>query len=142
MGTNVKRYLLDTNILIYFFADTLPVQEIPKIEHILKESFNISIITKIEFFGFEKYSQDEFSRELEFIGHATVIPLTDEIADRVIDLRRKIRIKIPDAVIAATCLDGDFTLITRNEKDFLDIAGLELYNPFTEETSGFRDTTG
>ncbi|MCK9632144.1 MAG: type II toxin-antitoxin system VapC family toxin [Methanoregula sp.] len=131
----MKRYLFDTNILIYYFADTLPVQEIPRIEHILKESFNISIITKIEFFGFEKYSQDEFSRELEFIGHATVIPLTDEIADSVIDIRRKTRIQIPDAVIAATCLTEDLTLITRNEKDFRDIAGLDIYNPFTGETS-------
>ena len=135
MGTGVKRYLFDTNILIYYFADTLPVQEIPRIEHILKDSFNISIITKIEFFGFEKFSQDKFSRELEFIGHATVIPLIDEIADRVIDIRRKTRIKIPDAVIAATCLAEDLTLITRNEKDFRDISGLGLYNPFTGETS-------
>jgi len=135
MGTGVKRYLFDTNILIYYFADTLPVQEIPRIEHILKDSFNISIITKIEFFGFEKYSQDKFSQELEFIGHATVIPLTDEIADSVINIRRKTRIKIPDAIVAATCLTEDLTLITRNEKDFRDIAGFELYNPFTGETS-------
>ena len=134
MGTDVKRYLFDTNILIYYFADTLPEQEIIKIERILKESFCISIITKIEFFGFEKYSSDEFSRELEFIGHADVIPLTDEIADRVINLRRNIRIKIPDAVIAATCLEGKYILITRNEKDFKEIPGLGIYNPFAEHT--------
>jgi len=135
MGTDVKRYLFDTNILIYYFADTLPEQEIIKIERILKESFCISIITKIEFFGFEKYSHDEFSRELEFIGHADVIPLTEEIADRAIDLRRKIRIKIPDAIIAATCLAENFTLITRNEKDFREIPELEIYNPYVECSS-------
>ena len=134
MGTGVKHYLFDTNILIYYFADTLPVQEIPEIERILKESFYISIITKIEFFGFEKYSQDKFSRELDFIGYATVIPLTDEIADTVIYIRRKTRVKIPDAIVAATCLTEDLTLITRNEKDFRDITGLDLYNPFTGET--------
>ncbi|MEN6611701.1 MAG: type II toxin-antitoxin system VapC family toxin [Methanoregulaceae archaeon] len=130
----MKRYLFDTNILIYYFADMLPEREITNIERILKESFHISIITKIEFFGFEKYSRDEFSQELEFIGHASVIFLTDEIADMAIDLRRKTRIKIPDAIIAATCLAEDFTLITRNEKDFRDITGLEIYNPFSEST--------
>jgi hypothetical protein len=38
---------------------------------------------------------------------------------------------LPDAVIAATCLVNDFTLVTRNQKDFKGINGLELYNPFT-----------
>jgi len=63
-----------------------------------------------------------------------VIPLTDEIADTVIDIRRKTRVKVPDAIVAATCLTEDLTLITRNEKDFRDIDGLELYNPFAGET--------
>lgn len=39
-------------------------------------------------------------------------------------------ILVPDAVIAATCLVNDFTLVTRNQKDFKGINGLKLYNPF------------
>jgi len=74
--------------------------------------------------------KDSFTREEEFFGYATVIPLTDDIADIAIDLRRKFRIKLPDAVIAATCLKNRFTLITRNEKDFTGIKELKMYNPF------------
>ena len=134
MGTGVTHYLFDTNILIYYFADSIPDQEIGTLEQHLKTSFNISIITKIEFFGFEKFSQTRFSQELQFIRHATVIPLTDGIADLAIDLRRKSKIKLPDAVIAATCLQNNFTLITRNEKDFRYIPGLIIYNPFQEKS--------
>lgn len=134
MGTGVTHYLFDTNILIYYFADAIPDQEIGTIERYLKTSFNISIITKIEFFGFETFSQTRFAQELRFIRHATVIPLTDEIADLAIDLRRKSKIKLPDAVIAATCLQNNFTLITRNEKDFRYIPGLIIYNPFQEKS--------
>jgi len=47
-----------------------------------------------------------------------------------IDLRRKYKIKLPDAVIAATALYYDLILVTRNEKDFEGIKGLEIYNPF------------
>lgn len=112
--------------------NTLPATEIAALETILKTSFNISIMTKIEFFGFEKFSPDNFSEELRFIGNANVIPLTDEIADIAIDLRRKSRIKLPDAVIAATCLHDSLILITRNTRDFLGIPGLEIYNPFPE----------
>jgi len=133
MGAGVTRYLFDTNILIYYFADAIPAAELKKLEGILKTSFNISIITKIEFFGFEKFLQEDFSQELEFLGHATVIPLTEEIADIAIDLRRKSRIKLPDAVIAATCLHNELTLITRNEKDFSGVSGLTKYNPFPEK---------
>ena len=130
MGAGLTRCLFDTNILIYYFADEVPAGEVKKVEQLLKTSFYISIITKIEFSGFEKFLQDGFLQELEFLGHATVIPLTDEIADIAIDLRRKSRIKIPDAVIAATCLHNDLTLVTRNEKDFSGIPGLTIYNPF------------
>jgi predicted nucleic acid-binding protein len=35
-----------------------------------------------------------------------------------------------DAVIAATCIYHDLILITRNEKDFKEIPGLEIYNLF------------
>jgi hypothetical protein len=37
---------------------------------------------------------------------------------------------LPDAVIAATCLVNDFTLVTRNQSDFKGINGLKTYNPF------------
>jgi predicted nucleic acid-binding protein len=35
-------------------------------------------------------------------------------------------ILVPDAVIAATCLVNDFTLVTRNQKDFKGINGLRI----------------
>lgn len=133
MGAGVTGHLFDTNILIYYFADAIPLTEVKNVEQLFKSSFSISIITKIEFLGFEKFTQNDFSQEREFLGHATVIPLTDDIADIAIDLRRKSRIKLPDAIIAATCLHSDLTLITRNEKDFSGIRDLTIYNPFPSE---------
>ena len=44
-------YLIDTNILIYYLAGAFSPEERPLIDTILKESFNISIITKIELLG-------------------------------------------------------------------------------------------
>ena len=46
-----KEYLVDTNILIYYFADAIQEKELNRIENIFKTFFNISIITKIEFLG-------------------------------------------------------------------------------------------
>ena len=46
----MRKYLLDTNILIYYWNGDIPEGERDKIEEILKHSFIISIITKIERF--------------------------------------------------------------------------------------------
>jgi len=46
------------------------------------------------------------------------------IAEKTYLLRREHRIKLPDAIIAATALANQFTLITRNTTDFWNIKGL------------------
>ena len=125
-----KGYLTDTNILIYYLADAIPKEGIDRVEEILKTSFNVSIITKIEFLGWRGHTEEGFKKAEEFINFARIIPLTNEIANLTIDLSREYRIKLPDAVIAATALYHDLTLVTRNEKDFKGIKGLEIYNPF------------
>ncbi|ASJ01669.1 nucleotide-binding protein [Thermococcus gorgonarius] len=122
--------MIDTNVLIYYLADTIPEDELPKVEEILRKSFNVSIITKIEFLGWKGHTPEGFEKSKEFISFAHVIPLTNEIADVAIELRRKVSIKLPDAVIAATTLLHGLTLVTRNVKDFEKVEGLKIYNPF------------
>ena len=123
-------FLIDTNVLIYYLADAIPKEELPKVEEIFRKSFNVSIITKIEFLGWKGHTPEGFEKSKEFISFARVMPLTDEIADVAIELRRKVSIKLPDAVIAATALQHDLTLVTRNVKDFEKVKGLRIYNPF------------
>jgi len=129
----MKEYLLDTNILIYHFADAIPKKEVSKIEEIFRTSFNISIITKMEFLGWEKHTEEGFEKAREFISFANVISLSNEIGDLTIDVRRESKIKLPDAVIAATALNNNLILVTRNDKDFKDVKKLKVYNPFSGE---------
>lgn len=130
MGAPLTGYLFDTNILIYWWADEIPPDQVPRIEHLLKTSFNISIITRIEFLGFPGFSGDLRQKSRDFLSYAIVLPLTPEVAERTIVLREKHSIKVPDAIIAATALTYDLTLITRNASDFKDIQELTIENPF------------
>ena len=65
----------------------------------------------------------------EFIQNFIVIGLEEAIILRTIALRKLLKIKLPDAVIAATAIVHDLTLITRNTDDFKNIPGLTVLNP-------------
>ncbi len=46
-----KKYLIDTNIIIYFLDGKIPEKQKNKLTEIFKNSFNISTITRIEVLG-------------------------------------------------------------------------------------------
>jgi toxin FitB len=129
MDENLKGYLLDTNILIYHLKGDIPVREIEKLEDILKRSFIISVITKIEFLGWRKHTVDGFLKAQKFLRHAAIIPIDDELADLAIELKRNNNNKLADALITATALLNDLVLVTGNEDDFKALEDLEIYNP-------------
>jgi toxin FitB len=59
-----------------------------------------------------------------------VIGLNDDIVDKTIAIRKTQRIKLPDAIVAATALVYALILVTRNTLDFKNIRGLKLIDPF------------
>ena len=69
-----------------------------------------------------------------FLNFFDEIAIDPDIKFAAIALRRTYRLKLPDAIIAATALHLEVPLITRNVKDFKNISDLKLINPF-EETS-------
>jgi len=60
-----------------------------------------------------------------------VIPLTETIVDKTIEIRKETKVKLPDAIIAATCLVSDLILITHNVNDFKNIPDLIILDPHT-----------
>lgn len=110
-------YLLDTNIIIYYFNGLTNDEDLLEI---LASSFNISIITKIEFLSWSKFSTDlELQQKArKFISYAKVFELNEDIANQTIANRQKYKIKTPDAIIAATAQVHNFKLVTNNTADF------------------------
>jgi toxin FitB len=47
-----------------------------------------------------------------------------------IEIKQSKKIATPDAVIAATALVYDLTIVTRNQKDMEKVEGLRIFNPF------------
>ena len=128
-----KSFLIDTNVIIYFLKNEFPQKTKSTIRNIFSSSFAISVISEIEFLGWMGFTEEEFNQAKYFLHLAEIINLSDEIVQRTISIKRQNKIKTPDAVIAATCLVNDSTLVTRNISDFAKIDGLRIYNPFAPE---------
>lgn len=107
-------YLIDTNIIIYYFNG---LTDDEAIHTILASSFQISIITKIEFLGWGEFAVDADlnTKARKFISYARIFDLQETIAEQAIALKQKFKTKTPDAIIAATALVNELTVITNNK---------------------------
>lgn len=125
-------YLVDTNIIIYEFQDEFPSECVETIDKIFDESFNISIISEIEFLGWSNFSKSSLKEAGNFLNFASIHPLNIEIKDLTIKIKQKNNLKLGDSIIAATAMHYGYVLVTRNTKAFEKVKGLKLFNPFKE----------
>jgi hypothetical protein len=125
---STAEYLVDTNILIYHTAGSEAVSNFIR-DLVAQQAFNVSVLTKIEFLGWDKHSPEGFQKCRELIELANVYFVDDDTAEKAIELKRRAKIKLADAVIAATALMNDFKLVTRNVDDYKAVKGLHIFNP-------------
>lgn len=121
-----QRFLVDTNILLEYIGGILPENTNKLIEDIISNDFNISVINRIEVLGHPSATKDIS----DFLDLANQYELTQEVVKQTITLRKVRKIKLPDAIIAATAIVHNLSLISRNTKDFMNIQGLELLDPY------------
>lgn len=125
------KYLWDSNTAIYFLQKQFPPATEKLIEDLLIESLPaISAITEIELLCWKTTSDTDLRLLTDFIDDVTIIELEKPIKLKTAEIRKINRIKLPDAIIAATALIHNLTLITRNIKDFDNIRGLKVINPW------------
>ena len=123
--------MFDTNIFIYHFNNQLTESGTALLREGIAGNGAYSVITRIEVLGYRQ-SESAESQAKQLLSKLVELPLTSEIAERTIAIRKNLRIKIPDAIIAATALEYSLQLVSRNEEDFSQIQDLKLVNPFQQ----------
>jgi predicted nucleic acid-binding protein len=123
-------YLLDTNVVINYLNASLPLAGMAFLNTIVDNEPMISVITKMETLGFNFDSIEEQNLMQDFISGSDVLDINNDIVNITIALRKTHKIKLPDAIIAASALIYNLKLITRNTNDFKKIEGLKVVNPF------------
>ena len=129
-----RRYLIDTNVIIDFLAGRFSGENLQFITKILSNRPAISVISKIEVLGFNTTVTHENLLK-SFIDELTIIQISSEVVDACIAIRKLHRIKLPDALIAATCVAHQLTLITRNTNDFKGMIEMQSINPHSSSKS-------
>ncbi len=122
--------LLDTNIVLGFLQQQPNLMKLFQVE-LSGRPYLVSEITRIELLGYPNLTQAEEKVIAEFLGFVEILPIHHQIANRVIQLRRlTTRLKLPDAIIAATAIEHQLILVSC-DKIFstLSFPGLSVLNP-------------
>jgi predicted nucleic acid-binding protein len=121
-------YLLDSNVIIDLIGKKLPIQTI----NVIGENFILSSdVSRIEVLGFSN-SREEEEGFISFFSDLQILSLEEAVIQKAIQIRKQKKIKLGDAIIAATALVHNLKLITRNVIDFKGIENLELINSYSD----------
>ena len=121
-----QRFLIDTNVVIDYLKGTLPWSGMNLINQIVDDLLLLSVITKIEALGFPTSNR----LLTDFFDTAIILNLNNKVVNQTINIRKSHKIKLGDAIIAATAMVNSLTLVTRNVDDFRRIENLEILNPW------------
>jgi predicted nucleic acid-binding protein len=116
IDTNTAIYLLDGNEQV---ADLLDGQTV-----------SLSFVTELELLSKPAIIPAEEKQIQDFLTQCVVIDLIPFVKDTVIDFRRRYRMKLPDAIVAATAYLLGMPLVTAdrgfNRIDELTLIAIEL----------------
>jgi predicted nucleic acid-binding protein len=125
------KYLWDTNTAIYYLQRQFPPSAEKFMDSILQEfQPSISAITEIELLCWKTAGESDLIVLKDFIADSVVFELEREIKLKTAEFRKSNKIKLPDAIIAATAFVHNLTLLTRNISDFQNIENLSVLNPW------------
>ncbi len=117
-GTD-RKLLVDTNILIYLDGGSENAAKA-----LVDRNLFLSFISEIQLLGTPALSKNKI-RDLEkMMDSFEVIEFSNNLKRKTIELKQKLKIKVPDAIIAATAIEYNLPLLT-SDKSFLGIP--ELY---------------
>lgn len=107
---NGSKLLVDTNIVLYFLKGNTEVQPFFYDYDIL-----LSFITELEILAFDPLSKSEERSIKNFLDYVVVLDINSAIKKKTIQIKKKYRLKLPDAIIAATALTLDLPLLTADK---------------------------
>ena len=128
-------YLIDTDWVIDLLANV--PEAVQLLDRLAQDGIAISIITYMEAYqGVERspHPEEAQNKLSALLDSLPVVSLSPAVAQRCARLRetlrkqgKRVNARSLDLIIAATALEYNLTLVTRNTEDYADVPGLKLY---------------
>jgi predicted nucleic acid-binding protein len=117
---NGNSIFLDTNIVLYLLSgnDTIA-------DFLNDKTVFLSFITELELLGYKEISAEELSKVESLLADSTIIDINSEIKKIVVELRKSNKIKLPDAIIAATSHYLNIPIMT-SDKELAKLTDLNI----------------
>ena len=118
------RLLLDTNAIIALLKGNVDLEKAAG----AAEQIFISIVNELEFKSFSNLSLHDQELFEVFLSMINVLDLQSSdisLKNKIIEIRNTYRLKLPDAIIAASALVNNAVLVTADD-DFKKVEGLQL----------------
>lgn len=112
--------LIDTNIALYLLNGDQTIAEI-----LNGKDVYLSFISELELLGFQDLREEELPLIEDFLSNCIIVELNQSIKRITIELKRNHKIKLPDAIIAATSKYMNIPLISA-DKGFEKISDIQL----------------
>ena len=106
------KYLLDTNFILGMLKATPEVLSLLGTRRFVADECAYSAVTRMELLGFEGITPDEDALIRQRLAQFTYLSISMAVEDAAIRLRRSRKVKLPDALIAATALEHGLELLT------------------------------
>jgi predicted nucleic acid-binding protein len=117
--------LIDTNIIIF----ALKPEYTYLLEFIAVKNPSVSAITYLEILECPELSLTDQYQFKDFFDAAHVIPISQKILEKAVELQHKKSTSTNDAIIMATALIHNLTLVTASLRDYDWLNSLKIINP-------------
>jgi len=128
MGT---RFLVDTCTIINYIDNSYSNEVLQALDEIFDNETIISFITQKEILAYNSTNYNDIMVRENFVKHSKIEYIDEDIIKDAIYIRREAKIKLPDAIIAATAKHYDYTLLSSNFRYFKKVTslGVKYINP-------------
>jgi predicted nucleic acid-binding protein len=106
-----NRFLLDTNIILYILRGNTGLVDL-----LNGNDLYISVITEMELLSYGDITEAERKQIQDLIQDIEVIHFDDDIKELAIAYRVTYRLKLPDAIIAASASIHNLVLVSADKK--------------------------
>ena len=116
---NGINFVADTNALIYLLNGNTCMTPY------LDKNLSYSVISEMEFLSYSGITESEENSIKSLLKECEEVALSAEIKEKTIEIRKKYKTKLPDAIVAASAIVSGLPLITA-DKGFNQIVELNL----------------